>query len=68
MEITSSHKGQSVKTANVKMDDATTTTAHDKAARFAMKHFGETPDRLMGWDTDRASDPGNVITVRLYTS
>ena len=60
MMIQSSHKGQTVKTAVV-----TGTTDHAEAASFAMAHFGETPARLMDWDTDQYDD--GAITVRLYT-
>lgn len=60
MEIISKHIGQSIKTLVVKG-----TTDHSKAASFAMAVAGETPSRLMDWDTDQYAD-GN-ITVRLYT-
>jgi hypothetical protein len=68
MEIISSHKGQTVKTAVVRMpaDAGQFPNTHDAAARFAMDHFNETPARLMDWDTDQYED--GLITVRLYTA
>lgn len=60
MKIESKHIGQTVKTLVV-----SGTSDHAEAASFAMTAVGETPDRLMDWDTDQYDD-GN-ITVRLYT-
>lgn len=60
MEIVSSHKGQTVKTAVVRG-----ATSHEEAAFFVMRFFRETPSRLTDWDTDEY-DRG-LITVRLYT-
>lgn len=71
MEITSSHKGQTIKTANVRFPEGISDTDvfadHERAARFAMEFFGETPERLMDWDTDRY-DSDDTIVVRLYTA
>lgn len=70
MTIVSKHIGQSVKTVVVEFPTGISSDdpfpAHEEAARFAMEHCGETPDRLMDWDTDR--DDANRIMVRLYTA
>lgn len=70
MEITSKHIGQSVKTVNVRFPEGISDTDpfadHERAARFAMEQTGETPERLMDWDTDRY-DSDDTIVVRLYT-
>lgn len=65
MEIKSSHKGQSVKTAVVTGAGSDFPANHEAAAAFAMEHFGESPARLQDWDTDEHEE--GIITVRLYT-
>lgn len=64
MEITSSHKGQTVKTANVKVPTGTT---HDAAIAFAMQHFNETPASLMDWSSDYFPAESTIV-VSLYTA
>lgn len=60
MEIISSNKGRTVKTAVVKG-----ASTHAEAAEFAMSHFGEQPHNLFDWTTDEY-DSG-LVTVNLYT-
>lgn len=61
MNIKSSHKGQTVKTAYVEG-----TADLNEAVAFVIDHFNESERRLADWDADRMSD--GTVVVRLYTA
>lgn len=64
--IQSMHKGQTVKTVVVAGVEGTFPDSHAAAVVAAMEHAGETPERLVDWDTDEYET--GTVTVRLYTA
>jgi hypothetical protein len=66
MEIKSIHKGQTVKQVVVANVPGTFPESHGVATNFAMQAVGETPERLLDWDTDEYED--GTVTVTMYTA
>jgi LmbE family N-acetylglucosaminyl deacetylase len=64
MEIKSTHKGQSITTVVVTGAGTDFPANHERATTFAMAAVGETPERLMDWDTDEYE--AGTVTVKMY--